>query len=284
MGFIAGSAWPRTLRRKLTSSFLLSICALFINPYGWRLVFYPFNLAFRQKLNIANVEEWRSLDFHTPRGRILLVCLALLFLFQLIRPRRWAPYELAFVVIGIYSCLTYSRFLFLAGILVMPILAKSLPGLVPHRVEGTKPLINAAVLFVLACLVVKRSHGRPPVPNLNERKFPDQAQSFLRGFRPKGNVFNEFLWGGYLIWNSRQIPVFVDSRVDIFEYNGTFKDYLDIIRLHDSLSLLDKHDIRYVLFERDAPLVYMLEHTGAWRVEYEDETTVLLERVTYIDR
>jgi hypothetical protein len=277
-GFIAGTAWSRSFRRKLTISYLLSACALFINPYGWRLVAYPFNLAFHQKLNIANVEEWHSLDFHTPRGRILLVCLAIFFIFQLIRPRKWAPYELAFLFIGIYSAFTYTRFLFLVGILVMPILAKSIPWAAPRHADRTKPLINAAILLVLVCLVVGRFRGGIKTPAADERQFPDHALNFLHGFQPKGNVLNDYLWGGYLIWNSRQIPVFVDSRVDIFEYNGTFKDYLDIIHLHDSLALLNKHHIRYVLFEKDAPLVYMLEHTGAWKIDYEDEATVLLEQ------
>ena len=75
--------------KRLVLCWLACAAALFLNPYGWRLVFYPFNLAFEQKLNIANIEEWKSLDFHTPRGRIMLFFLGLLFLFQLIRSRKW---------------------------------------------------------------------------------------------------------------------------------------------------------------------------------------------------
>lgn len=85
-----------------------------------------------------------------------------------------------------------------------------------------------------------------------------------------------------MIWHTSNIPVFVDSRVDIFEYEGTFKDYLNAIGLKGSLSVLDKYNIRYVLFQKDAPLVYLLEHTGGWTVNYEDETTVLLERSVHV--
>ena len=72
--------------------------------------------------------------------------------------------------------------------------------------------------------------------------------------------------------------MFIDSRVDIFEYNGTLRDYLDVIHLKDSLAVLDKYSIRYVLFERDAPLPYLLKATNRWKIDYEDETTTLLER------
>ena len=283
MGFVENTAWPRATTRKLSIAYLLSLCALFINPYGWRLVAYPFNLAFHQKLNIANVEEWRSLDFHTPRGRILLVCLALLFLFQLIRPRKWRLWELAFAFIGIYSAFTYTRFLFLAGILVMPVLAKSIPWPEQRGAKRAKPLIHMAFLFLLACMVVGRSRDIAKTSATDEQHYPVQAQAFLSGFHPDGKVFNDYLWGGYLIWNDRQIPVFVDSRVDIFEYNGTFKDYLDIAHLHDSLALLNKHHIRYVLFEKDTPLVYMLKNTGAWKTDFEDQTSVLLERKASVE-
>src|SRR5581483_7567255 len=45
--------WPQF--RKLLITWTASIAALFINPFGYRLVLYPFDLAFRQKLNIAHV-------------------------------------------------------------------------------------------------------------------------------------------------------------------------------------------------------------------------------------
>jgi hypothetical protein len=91
-------------------------------------------------------------------------------------------------------------------------------------------------------------------------------------------VLNDYLWGGYLIWNARQIPVFIDSRVDIFEYNGVFADYLDLIGLRNSLAVLDKYNIRYVLFRKDSPLAYLLMHTSGWKTRYTDSTAVLLER------
>ena len=280
IGCIENRAASRQQLGRLAMSWALSAAALFLNPYGWRLVFYPFNLAFHQKLNVANVEEWQSLDFHSPRGRILLFSLVLLFLLQLLRARKWSLFELALACVGIYSALNYSRFLFLAAILVMPLLAASLaPFTLALRLRLT-PLLRAALaILILGCILGPiRTHKANAT--LSDPRFPQKALPFLSTFHPQGRVFNEQLWGGYLIWNKRDIPVFGDSRIDIFEYNGSFKDYLDIIRLTNPLALLDKYQIRYVLFESKSPLTYLLKVTGKWKVDYEDDTTVLLERAS----
>ncbi|HEV2274922.1 MAG TPA: hypothetical protein VGR96_12200, partial [Acidobacteriaceae bacterium] len=289
LGAIENVAWTRSQRRKLAASWCLSLGALFVNPYGWRLVVYPFDLAFHQRLNIANVQEWESLDFHSPRGRIFLGSLILFFLLQLIRRRIWAPYELAFLAVGVYSSFTYSRFLFLAGILVMPLMAKDLAGLgaclraarrlpSPDRPARNRPWLNAALLLILALWAVHRFPRESRLMGSQSAKFPQTALQYLSGFHPRGNVFNDYLWGGFLSWNTRQIPLLIDSRVDIFEYKGVLRDYLDATRLRNTLAVLDKYKIRYVLFAKDTPLVYFLSHTGSWKVDYQDHNTVLLER------
>ena len=281
LGCIENRALSMPRIKRLVLCWLVSTAALFLNPYGWRLVFYPFNLAFEQKLNIANIEEWKSLDFHTPRGRIMLFFVALLFLFQLIRSRKWGLFELALAAMGLYSAFTYSRFLFLGAILVGPLLARSLASTAPAASRRPlSPLISAALVFVILCLVIGRLRTPEQSVTKGDDLFPTQGLPYLATFKPNGKVFNDMLWGGYLIWYDRQIPVFIDSRVDIFEYNGAFKDYLDIINLRNSIELLNKHDIQYVLFERKLPLVYLLKATHDWKVDYEDKTTVLLERIT----
>jgi len=101
----------------------------------------------------------------------------------------------------------------------------------------------------------------------------------LQQIHTAGRVFNDCLWGGFLIWNARDIPVFIDSRIDIFEYNGVFADYLDALGITNTLEILDKYGIRYVLFRRESAVAYLLMHNPGWKVAYQDETAVLLERI-----
>ena len=91
-------------------------------------------------------------------------------------------------------------------------------------------------------------------------------------------MLNFYLWGGYLGWNDNRLKMFVDSRVDIFEYAGVLQDYLDLLAVKEPQSILDKYKIRYVLFPRDEPLTYALQHDPEWRVLYSDKVSILLER------
>jgi hypothetical protein len=277
-GSIRNAAWRPEQRRRLLLAMAASAAALLVNPYGWRLVAYPFDMAFRQKLNIANVEEWRPLDVHSPRGRILLAVLALLFLWQLLRQRRWTLCELGFLALGVYAAVSYSRFLFLAAILTMPVLLEQAGDDAGTRTKPNRPWANALLLLFLVPTVVRHWPSATTLENAGAARFPVRAAEYLSAMQPRGRVFNEFLWGGFLIWNDRQIPVMIDSRVDIFEYQGVFADYLDAVRLKDTFAVFDKYGIRYVVFPRETPLVYVLEHSPGWKIDYEDGTTAVLER------
>jgi hypothetical protein len=278
-GAIYATRWDIQQARKLAAAFALSTLALFVNPYGWRLPAYPFDLAFRQKLNIANIVEWRSLDFHTGRGKIALIALTCAIFVQLARGRPWKLREVVFLLLGLYAGFTYSRFLFLAAILIVPLIAKDIRDFMPeYRPERDRPWLNAAIMLVCVAGICWKFPTNRTFRAAEAEQYPVQAQTYLENFHPHGNVLNDYLWGGYMIWNVRNIPVFVDSRVDIFEHHGIFKEYLDLTQLRNSFAILDRYSIRYVLFRKCAPLSYLLEHNPDWKIDYQDGTTILFER------
>jgi hypothetical protein len=277
-GRVEAMRWSPAQLRKLIVAGSLSLAALFLNPYSYHLVFYPFDFAFKQRLNVNHVDEWMSLDFHGVRGKILFAMLAATIVLALVRKRRWPLYELAFTLLGFYAAMTYSRFLFLAAIIVTPMLAKELDFFAPYRREIDKPALNAAFMLAIVLGCVLRFPSHEYLWRDTVRNYPVQALNYLQQFQPKGRVFNDCLWGGYLIWNARHIPVFIDSRIDIFEYNGVFADYLDAMGGKNTLEVLDKYRIRYVLYQQESPLAYLLMHNAGWKVDYRDGTAVLLER------
>jgi hypothetical protein len=275
-GLLDSTAWPREHRLRLVVACCLSAGTLFLNPYGWRLVTYPFDLAFRQRLNIGTVDEWKTLDFHSLRGKVFFASISLLLLMPLLKGARWTLYELSLVLIGIYASVTYSRFLFLGAILIMPLLARTLSTTPAPRLPRYGGWVNISV--VLAILSVFYEHfPTEQTMRKGDTKYPLGAVTFLRQLPHGARVFNEFGWGGYLDWNVPKLSVFIDSRVDIFEYNGTFRDYLDVIQIRDSLNILRRQNIRYVLFQRDASLTYLLAHNAEWKVDYQDDSTEVLE-------
>jgi hypothetical protein len=277
-GKITATRWSRPQLRRLLITFLASVAVLFINPYGYRLVFYPFDMAFHQKLNISHVAEWVSVDFHDPRGKVAFILIVALLLTALVRKRQWKLYELGFVLFGLYCGLTYIRFLMLAAILISPLLAKGLDFLPPYRRQIDKPVLNAVIMLGILALMIK---GAPSVTQLQksvEKDYPVEALPYLKSHPFQGRVLNFYLWGGYLGWEDDTFKCFIDSRVDIFEYAGVLKDYIDLLGLKQSQEVLDKYKIQYVLFPQDETLTFVLSRDPRWKEIYKGKVSVLFER------
>ena len=275
---IESDRWTPLQRRKIALTGLASCAAVFINPFGVRLAFYPFDLAFRQKLNIAHVAEWVSVNFHDVRGKVVFAVLIMLLISALLRQDRWSLTNVGLVVFALYCGLTYIRFLFLLGIVVAPQISKLLDFIPPYRPDIDKPLLNACLIASMILAICWYWPRSAELQNSVNQQYPSEALGFLHTHPLKGRMLNFYLWGGYLGWNDRNLKIFVDSRVDIFEYDGVLKDYLDLLSLNRSESILNKYQIGYVLFPPSEPLAYALEHDSNWRVIFKDDLSVLLER------
>lgn len=110
------------------------------------------------------------------------------------------------------------------------------------------------------------------------RYFPARALPELENNCVDRRTLNQFEWGGFLIWNARDIPVFIDSRTDIYDYHGVLADYLEATHMDNSLTILDRYQIGCVLLNPDSELVYLLQHSPGWKVQYEDTVAVLMVR------
>lgn len=271
---------PRQMRR-IAAVTAASFAALFLNPYGWRLVAYPLDVAFRQKETVENIAEWGSLDFHTARGRIVVAILVLFAVLQLIRRRRWPLQDFILAAIALYGAVTYIRFLYLIAILLIPLLAIDLRGDAPEPERSAKDhrwlsaLVIAALLGIIA-------HTFPTEKRLHAgiaEAFPEKAVPYVRGLSGKGNVLNNFNWGGYLEWQAPEIREFIDPRVDIFVHEGVMNDYLRATKVQDTFAVLDRYQIRYVLLATNAPAAYLLGHNPGWKSTYNDGQAVIFERL-----
>ena len=277
-GAVTAERWTRSQRNKLLLAWCAGFGALFMNPFGWRLVFYPFDLAFRQKLNAEHIAEWASVNFHVMRGKIVLILLIALLIGALLRSCRWTLAELGLILFALYSGLTYDRFLFLLGIVAAPILAKILDFVPRYRRDADTPVLNAIVILLMIGGITYYWPREAQLQALVREQYPAEAVLYLQAHPPSGPVLNFYLWGGYLNWKDPSLKVFLDSRADIFEYSGVFQDYLDLLDLNHPEPILDKYSIGYVLFPRREPLTYVLEHDPKWRVLYRDRISILLER------
>ena len=278
-GRIDAVRWTPSQLRRLVVATAASLAALFVNPFTYELVLYPFNLAFVQKLNIAYIDEWASVDFNDARGKVVFILLAGIILGSLFSRYRWKLHELLLASFALYAGLKHIRFLFLAAILLAPLLSKMLDEIIPpYRKEIDKPALNALVLAVLLAIVIYRFPSRADLQGEVDKRFPVKAVAYIKSHRLSGNFFHRYMWGGYLIFFARDTKTFIDSRTDIFEYTGVLKDYLDVEQLKGSLAVFDKYKIRYALVPPDFPIAYLLKNNAGWKVIYQDDVAMIFER------
>lgn len=282
-GSIEAVQWTRPQLRKLIAAGAVSIAALFINPYGWRLVAYPFNMLAHQRLAIAMVDEWRGPNFLGFYGALIFVLCIGMGLFTLARRRSWPLQELAFAMLALYMGFAHKRFLFLTGMILCPIIALDLSGVVFSPFDArkdNKQILNVVIMAVFLAFAIMHIPSSARLHAAEPQYFPVKALPALETSCAGRHTFNRYEWGGYEIWNARQTPVFLDTRTDIFEFHGVLAAYLAATNLRSSFEILDHYQIGCVLLDPESPLVYALQHQPGWRTQYEDATATLLVRTT----
>lgn len=109
---------------------------------------------------------------------------------------------------------------------------------------------------------------------------PEAAVDEVMKHDPGGRTFNEYGWGGYLIWRwGATRPVFVDGRGDMYGVEFLKQEYLALWTAQEGWEqALARWKITSVLVAPDAPLVAVLRRTPGWREVYQDEVAVVLVR------
>src|SRR5205085_12244151 len=136
--------------------------------------------------------------------------------------------------------------------------------------------------LVVGVVVLMLSAGFPDEQRLEAevgQLFPVGATNYLQTYPQQGNIFNQYEWGGFLEWSAPQIRPFIDSRTDIFEYNGVLRDYVAISTFRDTQALLDKYKVNYVLYPAHTPLAYLLANSSFWECIYQDNQAVIYRRI-----
>ncbi len=250
-------------RNRLLAVLGASTAALILNPYGWRLIWNPFDMILNQKINIGNVAEWQPLNLGTLEGKGVVVAICMMVLANCLNARKWKLYEMAFVIFAWYAAVDHMRFGFLAAVLTTPLLASSIErGFLTESDTKTIPAMNALMVAGAVGLMISLFPTEKELKDKQASLFPMQT---IASIQPSWRTFNWDYVGGMMAFQSR--PDFIDSRFDTFEHHGVLQDYLTAMSMNNSFALLDKYHIDHVLVKETQPLAYLLEHTPGWRLE-----------------
>ncbi|MBA2524789.1 MAG: hypothetical protein H0V18_03245 [Pyrinomonadaceae bacterium] len=285
-------------RRARPLCWLLIICvaAVSLNPNGIRLYSYPFETLTSQAM-MQYIQEWKAPNFHEPMFQALALLLIATFSALALSGKRARPGELLTLAATAWATLRSGRNVAFFALVATPLLAEhswnwltsqrwGLGSALHDRRRGLgtkstwKVSLNA-LLLLLALGVVILGIGRAVAkqPVIEAQEFPAAAVDFIRDQKPQQPIYNEYIWGGYLIW--RLYPdyrVYIDGRADVYG-DGLINEFLQV---KDGRTAwrepLDNHGIRTVLVKPDAALASLLRQDGAWQKIFEDKQSVIFVR------
>jgi hypothetical protein len=270
----------------------LGLLASLVNPNGWRNLAHVAGF-FGNSAILRQTQEFMSPDFHTINGKLfLLMLLAVVATFALTRRRPTLP-VLLIVLANIAFSLISQRNIELFALLALPLMAhaydaewRALPILRrPKEVfqrehegvyGGVAAVVCSAILAAVA-LAGGKVAGVQVVPDrYDPRTFPVAAVAEGRRAKLQGRMFNNFIWGGYLLQAWPEQRVFIDGGTDHYG-DSLFSQYIQVWNLEPGWrDVLRHHSIDLAIISPSSRLAHELAEHEGWTAWFCDSTAVIL--------
>lgn len=305
VGFeLAESLFAKRLDRAFLLAALLSLAALFINPYGWDAVKEPIRLFTRMDSSNAFAQHISELsspfslpsdpkspfNLHAQLGSwIVLLVLAIPAAWGLLRQRRLAD----LLVLGSFALLSTLaiRNLPLFVIAALPALVTGLSEALPRLVLSFNThrqkvaIATAAVLLVVTIRVASgawyASQRRDIhlAPILERAKLAIDAADFVRSHALVGRGFNNLDVGGALLLRASNHKIFIDGRNEVTG-EAFFRRYLSLLEPAAFGAFAAQEHVEYAVIghQQNTKLISSLLETGAWTMAHYDAVAVVLVR------
>ncbi len=260
---------------------ILALCtaATFVNPYGWSV--YRVLVEYARQPRLAKyVGETNPLPFDQASD-YLAVLLALGAAFALGRSRRVRPLWVLLLVWAAISAFRAQRDIWVLAIIGCIVIAARLrSGDGAMEPLGRRARL-AAVACILAILVVGYQRfaptSRQQLSYVADR-LPLGSVAYIREHHLPGPIFNNFDWGGFLIYALPEMPVAVDGRTNVHgqdelgrsfaTWNGMPGWELDPLLVKANL----------VIASPDFALTQLLRKDARFQAVFEDGVSVLFQR------
>jgi hypothetical protein len=186
--------------------------ATLVNPYGWTVYKSAYELASQPGV-LYKVDEMMAMPFRDlPDWGVLFMVVAAAGV--LARSRRFEFFESVLFVFALVVSFRAERDLWVGVIVASAILASGLKGNDKNRL-GVKlyaaPLVAVATgLIVLSSSLLLHRDNQHLQATLTEEA-PVNAVEVVKEKGLSGPLFNDYIWGGYLMWALR-MPVSIDGR------------------------------------------------------------------------
>ena len=279
-----GAGRPGRLALALGASLLATLAT----PFHYHAVLFPFQVL-GDRLAQAFIIEWASPAFQYGAIRLVEGLVLLTLALAAWTPRRCRAADVLVLAAFFHFGLQAVRNLPLLVVVLLPILMAALTETLRERVppliagSGVSPrrfgLAAAAVVLAFAVWWNFPARGvRGALPRVGVAEvFPAEAVAYLKRARPPGPLFNDYGWGGYLIWQLYpDYRVSIDGRMAVHGPKR-FAEHIEVAEVRPRWrETLDRLGTRLAVVHARSPLAIVLQASPDWEVLHEDKVAIVL--------
>ncbi len=296
IAYMAGWLWDfifdrgqadKSIIKNLAGTFAVSFVASLINPFDIRTWTTVLSYMGNRQL-MSTINETKPLNFNDPA--YLVVFLMILFSILVVALKKSKIQSgHAFLLTG-FTALTLlsGRSVHLYGVvmpfviyapfaeIINPLLSKKITPPI-YRIEKQLKGFVWPVLTIVVSLALLLSGRIGGDYFIDPKLFPVDAVQWLEKNPQSGRMFNDFKWGGYIVW--RLWPGqkdFIDSQSDT---TGEATQLYGTVENLDPgwQDVLTRYGAKWILMPIGSPLSNELMKDG-WHILYQDQTAVILHQ------
>ena len=260
---------------RLGGVFTLCILATLANPYSWHVYQAALELG-KETGELSRIMELAALPFRNlDDWCVLFLTLAATAL--LARSRQFRLFEWTLLIFAVYASFRSQRDLWVVVIVATLILAGEMKGNKTNplrlKVSSVPFIALATVLGVVAIFRVTHVDNMRLRADLAE-KLPVRAVEVIKQKGWNGPLYNDFTWGGYLIWSLR-MPVSIDGRTMVYGDEQLGQSYSTWRGLPEWSHDPDLMRANMVIGPADSPLFQILRLDRRFNLVYEDKVAAV---------
>lgn len=273
---------------------VLTIMASLINPFGVKMLWYPFSNMLDNSMT-SYILEWNSPSFHNFLGLYIFIMIAFPLFNLILGKKDMKLHEIGFQLMFFFMALKSQRFIGMYGIYSCWNIGKYffVTDDIYASLKNPFRRIEKPIYYLTCCILVAGTIlvGYKQVKSLrntglidNDGFYSDTAVEKLVSLEPK-RLYNDYSQGGYLLYKLDSLNALDKAKVFSYGLGDVFsKDLLpDTVNLQDLYEdpeeILDKYNFDYLITTVNHTLHYYLEVNPDYELIYSDEMCYIFKKL-----
>lgn len=287
---------------------LISFAACFINPNTYEGVLYPL-MYLGNQMDSHLISEWNPPTIRSDVQFFIMVFFIITGL--LFYKKKLFLYEVFFILAFIFFAFSARRHISIFTLIAIPIVASLWQNIIfsgynrifdiasgrlklflrkisdyfdsrsnwLYLMERQLKYHTIPILGILFLILLCGFKGEKFNIGLDRSQYPIEIVDYIKSNNIKGNMFNQYGWGGFLIWSLPDRKVFIDGRMDVYKKEIS-DQYFTIIDLKDGWEdLLEKHSIEHIVAGKNLIISrFLAKVSDEWIIAKETDNAYLFSK------